>query len=320
MIDVDGLTIIRGESGVGKSAIVRCVRALLCNRWGRGMIRNESPYCDVAVDFGDGNKLIARKSDSSVIYRMCYADGTTKDYTAMRREVPEEMGTVFGLTMLDDGTSKELLQIRGQYDRPLLVDVTHKRLSGMLGDGSEWMRCVNVDKLVHSWLGMQRGKEKGFLEVEETSELKIQQMEKSLIGLRKQRDVVTKLFDDVSVLYNRISLLNELKNASEKSRRCLKMRNALSSIGAIVSSAEMQIQRATLLKSLKVSVQHVVGIDETRDLLQSVNVLETLIDRRNSLQKLQTLTQEMQRNKFGIDDLHTRLQSNVCPICGQKLN
>lgn len=319
-IDVNGITILRGESDVGKSAVIRCMRALLCNRWGRGMIRHGEPCCDVAVDFCDGNRLLARKSQENVIYRMTYFDGTVKDYTAMRREIPEEMGNIFGLTVLDDGTSKELLQIRGQYDRPLLVEVTHKRLSGMLGDGSEWVRCVNVDKLVHSWLGQQNGRVRGFVDLEESSEQRIAKIEESVNQTRKLKDDITESYSEIENLNERLTLLNELKKLSVGCDSISMRLSLLKDMLSLLSECSVLDTRKSDLESLKGCNKSVEGIPQVKEILSDIGGAIACDERVNDLQSLSALIKQMNETQFVIDDLHSRLQSDVCPLCGAKLN
>ncbi len=318
LLDINGLTILRGESGVGKSAVIRCARALLCNRWGRGMISNDSTFCDTAVDFCDGNKLLARKTQDSAIYRMIYSDGTTKDYTAMRREIPDEMGTVFGLTVFDDGTSKELLQIRGQYDRPLLVDVTHKRLSGMLGDGSEWVRCVNADKYVRSWLGQQNGRERGFSEMEESCLKRIGEIEDSISKVKGIKESIEERFSEVEELDKRIALLKELSSFIDTESGIDKKISVAKKIVDKSEETESAAYRLNVLTELN-GCSEVEGFTELNSILSVVSKTEELVSRKGYLDSLVELVNDLKDCDDSIGELHSRLASDVCPVCGAKL-
>ena len=189
----------------------------------------------------------------------------------------------------------------------------------MLGDGSEWVRCVNVDKLVHSWLGIQKGRERGLKEMEDASEERIAKMEGVLAQLKKLKDTATEKYESLERLYTRYEDLCKLRDVCSSMGQLTKKLSSLQKVMELLPKVSVSNERISNLKSLSEVTKQTVGFEGVNSILNKVKECTEKMERLNTLNSLSNLCKEIESGRFSIDDLHSRLSSDVCPVCGAKL-
>ena len=139
VVDVHGFTALIGRSNIGKSAIVRAVKAALTGAPAEALVRHSvtcprqvkgakscSCFCSVNIK-ADGFDLLWEKGDS--INRYVY-NGT--EYTAVNRGTPDFLQKDFAYVKLGD--ERELLQVVDQFKPIFILNQTGTVVADILSD------------------------------------------------------------------------------------------------------------------------------------------------------------------------------------------
>lgn len=84
-LDIDGITIISGQNGNGKSSLVRALRAACYGQLGNQFIRQGCKECSVDMDFGDGDVFRWVRDNKDITF---YLNG--EKYGKTKGKAPEE--------------------------------------------------------------------------------------------------------------------------------------------------------------------------------------------------------------------------------------
>jgi len=113
-ITVEGLTVITGESNIGKSAIIRAITALLENKLGHWFITDGKANAQVTLE-SNGHQVSWFKSRKTTEYRV---DG--REHKKAGRSAPEEVDKL-GFYQVSAQGAKYRPQISQQFDRPFII-------------------------------------------------------------------------------------------------------------------------------------------------------------------------------------------------------
>lgn len=112
---VKGMTVLVGNSDVGKSAVVRAIASVFLNPVGQWRIRKGANKCSVGIELSDGRFILWEKGKTSA-YSVMPAN---VNYIKMGREVPKEVSSL--VCYWDVGQEKVMVQIQNQFDVGFLL-------------------------------------------------------------------------------------------------------------------------------------------------------------------------------------------------------
>lgn len=128
-IEVDGFTILVGESSQGKSACLRAVRAACENKFRQGFLRHGADTITVGLSYGDNpNPLIVRKTKKE---SPTYELGDLV-FQKLNRTVPPEIDGFNNFGSIDAYEQKYPLNFFSQFSKPLLLEFSQKRILEIL--------------------------------------------------------------------------------------------------------------------------------------------------------------------------------------------
>lgn len=136
----DGLNLLTGETGAGKSIIIDSINAILGGRASRELIRTGSDRAFVQAVFSDNReKLKDMLTEAGIAYE---DDGTvvvTREFTVSGRNICRVNGNIVTVTFLKE-LGSALIDVHGQHDNQSLLKVdTHIELLDLFA-GTELSR------------------------------------------------------------------------------------------------------------------------------------------------------------------------------------
>lgn len=127
---VQGLTVLVGRSNLGKSALVRAVRALQLNQPGEAFVRKGAPHAEVCLETPDGSVIEWRKGGGHNAYRI---NGV--DYLDVGRGAPEAVAAAgWGDLPVGEGEDPLSVQVADQFEPLFLLDRKGSYAAKVLSD------------------------------------------------------------------------------------------------------------------------------------------------------------------------------------------
>jgi energy-coupling factor transporter ATP-binding protein EcfA2 len=127
-IPIGGLTVVVGESNVGKSALVRALALLTRNGASTGLVRKGADNLAVAALFQDGTAIQVRRGPKLSEFKIRRGD-QVETYTKCGTGVPEEVTRYWALASTDLGE----LSFHGQHDPPFLLSQPASSVARQIG-------------------------------------------------------------------------------------------------------------------------------------------------------------------------------------------
>jgi len=124
---VEGLTVIVGDSNLGKSAVFRALRGVLRNDVGAARVKIGADVCTVSCIYEGVDTKITRPRKGSVTYTV---NGT--DYSRLAKEVPKEVRAL-NFEPVEIGTVKLDPIFAGQFGSQFLLEASPAELGQVLG-------------------------------------------------------------------------------------------------------------------------------------------------------------------------------------------
>lgn len=124
------LTVIVGDSNVGKSGLVRSIKAVASNIRGSSCITFGCKSASISAS-SDDFKVTLEKSEGTSCYRVTQIGQQDREYTKLAGDTPEEVTKILGLEPLKDGLS---INFAGQHDSPFLLTSPGSSVARILGD------------------------------------------------------------------------------------------------------------------------------------------------------------------------------------------
>lgn len=140
-LKVKGLTTLRGVSSSGKSSVLKAIQAATTNRFTAQQVRIGQPYALVRIMWEDGGEVmdVKRRAEggSPII------DFKNVTYNKLNRNVPSEIVEFHNLGILEVGSDLFYLNFVNQFQPPLLIKFSHKRVMEILA-ASEGINEYNL--------------------------------------------------------------------------------------------------------------------------------------------------------------------------------
>lgn len=128
-IALGSLTVIVGDSNVGKSGFIRSLKSLASNMRGTGSVTHGCKSASISAKTAS-SKVTLEKGEGHGAYRLSTAEAE-KEYTKLGFEVPVDITKELGLDPVKDGVS---ISFAGQHDSPFLLTVSGAETARVLGD------------------------------------------------------------------------------------------------------------------------------------------------------------------------------------------
>lgn len=127
-IELGPLTVLVGQSNVGKSAFTRAIRMLTSNARGTSFIRHGQQVCTVSATLDRGTVTLKKgKGSDEYITVPSDPDSPQRTYTKLGGAVPEEVTEFIGIA------PKDAINYAGQFDRPYMLADTGGDVARALG-------------------------------------------------------------------------------------------------------------------------------------------------------------------------------------------
>jgi energy-coupling factor transporter ATP-binding protein EcfA2 len=126
-LEVEGLTVIVGDSNLGKSAIFRALRGVLRNDISVSRVRHGENVCTVSCSYEGVNATITRPRKGTVSYTV---NGV--DYSRLAKEVPKEVRAL-NFEPVEIGTARLDPIFASQFGSQFLLESSPAELGQVLG-------------------------------------------------------------------------------------------------------------------------------------------------------------------------------------------
>lgn len=350
--EVEGLTLLRGASGSGKSSVLRCLQGLFTNRFRSGCVRWGCSCFTVDVTFSDGLHLGGRKGVSGGVSYLY--NGVS--FEKVGRTVPGEI--LSALNLGSYGSSPASLHFWNQFGTPWLLGSS----CGVdaLGFGEAVRLCDTAEKSLGDDLKDIRSRSRGVSQILSAQKALLLDVDRLLTQGSMLEGRVRCAQDALAACQRRVSWLCRLQEHYHQQQAVRGFISTLSMVQSCMDSlvaSESRIQalsalRATSLQARLISGQvsvlgrmyaaipHVLSLYNRVMLLQSLRsssttftVLQRYISCHLSLEaavsaelrRVEVLT-ELTRLLYSLSEVRDRISvltpltiDSVCPLCGHKL-
>ena len=252
----DGLNVMTGETGAGKSIIVDAVGFLLGGRADRDMIRAGSAkaYVEGVFDVQENQSALVFLADA----QMEAEDGLvtlSRELSQSGRSVCRINGIAVNVSMLKDISSR-LLDIHGQHEHQSLLDErNHLRFLDDFGDDEHQRLLRQVCEAYEAFASARRG-------YQQAQRQQAQRQERQQL-LEIRRKDITDVKPEAGEEDNLKRKLDQLRNADRISRA---LQNAY---GAVYDAPHDDAAAMALLRSAKTAMADISGLDDAYEALRA---------------------------------------------------
>lgn len=171
--ELGNLTVLVGDGDVGKSSIIRAIRAAFLNDGDDLDIRHGETRATVALTFDDGTVITWWKDrGKGGCYRM-----NDQEFLKTGGQVPDEIEAFLGIGVIDIDTSTKLTpQLADQHDLPFILWEVGSKRARIIG------QATNLDLVVRAQMKCKKELDEGKREVT-TKEEAMSEITDTLAGL-----------------------------------------------------------------------------------------------------------------------------------------
>ena len=252
----DGLNVMTGETGAGKSIIVDAVGFLLGGRADRDMIRAGSAkaYVEGVFDVQENQSALVFLADA----QMEAEDGLvtlSRELSQSGRSVCRINGIAVNVSMLKDISSR-LLDIHGQHEHQSLLDErNHLRFLDDFGDDEHQRSLRQVCEAYEAFASARRG-------YQQAQRQQAQRQERQQL-LEIRRKDITDVKPEAGEEDNLKRKLDQLRNADRISRA---LQNAY---GAVYDAPHDDAVALALLRNAKTAMADISALDDAYEALRA---------------------------------------------------
>ena len=328
--DVDGFTVIVGESDVGKSAIVRSIDNLIFNIPGKEVIRTGEELTKIELQTEDHKLSLSKFRSKTSLFTL-----DKESFSAAGRsqlEVFKDLG--FRFIEIPNSSQKLKPQIASQFDQPFLLFETGSVRAQVLGQFGSMQQIDLAIKAVGR-------------DIKETSkQLEVEQEVLSRFERRKDvwtkfntisidpKPLLTSIIDSFTKYSEILLLIKERGKLNQKIQLLTKLTTITIAYNfdKITNTLSM-IANITKLLTLHTSLRHFVDSGIT---LSSIPVdfgldmstvqsrfskISLASSRKSHLQSVSTLTKDFSSCFESLSVINKSLSEiEFCPLCNSKLN
>ena len=269
----DGMTVITGETGAGKSIIVQALNLVSGGRSDATLVRHGKDKAEIVAMFqlGNNSNLLSflencdlEDGEECILRRVIGSDGRSRAYVN---------GSSVSLSKLREVGTK-LIDMHGQNEHQLLLKNNQHRI--LLDDFAESQGlCEEINNIVHDYLKVKNK----IVQLQNTNEQSLAQKElltyqlNELVESKLEQDELDsieknfKISNNASVLIEKIAdVLESLEHESGANELLVRAESIISKASELDSDLESV---SSILSSAQVQVQE--GIYDLRDYLGKVS-------------------------------------------------
>jgi len=269
----DGMTVITGETGAGKSIIVQALNLVSGGRSDATLVRHGKDKAEIVAMFqlGNNSNLLSflencdlEDGEECILRRVIGSDGRSRAYVN---------GSSVSLSKLREVGTK-LIDMHGQNEHQLLLKNNQHRI--LLDDFAESQGlCEEINNIVHDYLKVKNK----IVQLQNTNEQTLAQKElltyqlNELVESKLEQDELDsieknfKISNNASVLIEKIAdVLESLEHESGANELLIRVEGIISKVSDLDSDLESV---SSILSSAQVQVQE--GIYDLRDYLGKVS-------------------------------------------------
>ena len=134
-INVEGLTILVGESSQGKSACLRAINAACNNKFKQNFLRYGADTIKVAISYDENPNLliVSKTKKESPTYEL-----GDLVFQKLNRTIPDEVSEFNNYGVIDYFEQKYPLNYFSQFSKPLLLEFSQKRILEILSSSKAY--------------------------------------------------------------------------------------------------------------------------------------------------------------------------------------
>lgn len=337
------VNVIVGDTGTGKSCIIRALRWILFNEISGDDVRKEgTKKTEVEVIF-DNDISVKRIKSKTVNAYVLKVKEEEKRFDSVGREIPEEIKNIIKMDLFEVDGDKINLNISNQIGLPFLLDKTgsfrNKLFNKLTGADKidKAMQSLNKDILD---LNRQEKSNKEFIE---NNEDKLDNYKKDIKIKKEAVDKTTNAISELEEKYNKLETLKDkskdLKN-TEIEIEMLKERNKpIKVTEEETKELSRKIEKLTQLNNyymkLKEIKKNLNDLKDTNIPKYKKEIIENTIEKINfyklKLKNLKEIDELEKKYNIEISELELIIEgsnnkykellkeSGTCPVCKQKI-
>ena len=251
-IDVDGFTILVGESSQGKSACLRAVNAACNNKFRQNYLKHGTDSLEITVGYEDGGHFTSTKTGKgSPSYEL---NGTP--YEKLNRTVPPEIEEYNNFGVIDYYEQKYPLNFFSQFSKPLLLEFSQKRILEILSSSKAYDDMTKANSALNKHKEQNSGAFKQVNTMLDTNKAKLSEIKaqddklrdsvntlNGLIGEDNARQAVLSHADELSELIRendtsglRLSVCERFTSLVERGYDLSDMMNMIGTLQSVIDS------------------------------------------------------------------------------------
>jgi len=324
-LNVDGFTLLVGESSQGKSATFRALQAAVSNRFRAGQVRNGTDRAEIGIKFSDDEPILKVMKPKDGSASMKLGDMV---YSKLARTVPSEVSDLCNMEPLSSDRDSYSLNFHPQFEEPMLLAFSQQKVMELLS-ASEALDDLN---LVKGALSDRRSEVKGAFTSLDTilSRLKEQHSELServkavkgtvdrLRTVKAASEGVLQELAKVDSLIHESELLSDDRDCREYCYRvCDKLREDLSSeLDTVVSLIDTAVELDAMRVRKTKGDAYVSALRDIVDKRSELEGVRSELGRLDSLQLMLDNLDSMTKRRVECDKV---VNGGICPICGNKI-
>lgn len=295
------ITVIHGESDVGKSAIVRALYGLAFNRYPRGHVREGAKESYVSVMVDDGIVTAVKGPGVNKYQFLAHNDAGELNWDKVGTEVPDAISDLLGWHEIevDDGT-KFTPNFSRQFDPPFLLTDSPSRRAKVLGSLTNVATLYAAAKMANTW------ERRGQSRIEAQQEIMVR-TDPRIAELAHEVQFEQKLLSDLMAVLGRAREL-EIKIKEQRTLwgRMASAQELRTKAGAIVQ----QMAKVPDLSAADALIPRLMGMRALSDNMKLA--AHEVQERRNAVVDL---AEEVIIAEHAMEEFRAEA-GGVCPICG----
>lgn len=211
---IEGFTVIYGKNNIGKSAIIRAIKAALTNQTGKGFIKKGHKQTEIKIKKND-LELLWKKGPSAV-YTI-----NKKSYKKLNKDVPKPLIDA-GFGKIEIGNKKVLPNLASQFKPLFLIDENGTTITDVLASFYNIDTLSTADDLCQKSLRAQKSllktREKDLLKIEEELEKyeDFDTIKKEVEDVLKKEKQINELESEISEIASFSTRIEQLSDSINK--------------------------------------------------------------------------------------------------------
>ncbi len=283
-------TILIGTSNLGKSAVVRALRALLYCEFEKSFIRLGEDICDLTLEFLQENKLGIKKVQYTRSYTkninsyiIEYASGEIKSFEKVGSETPEDLKTLgFKKIEIEKNSNTINPNFQSQLEGLFLFNTSNTDVSSFFN------RIFNVDKYENA----------------------LRECNKDILNFTKDYNITKKEINEISLNLDKLS--KEREEKQKEFEKSLELKNKYDKLTSMLKSIKLlksyKCEISVLLENLSKINNILNKLNEKLHFLKRIKSLINLIYLKTEISNLNSINENLTIYKDKLSECEVHLK------------